>query len=624
VVGNSRRDVLRFLAGVGVGAGIVEVYERLYNMPLLEERFRAEVSYWINEYNTARERLNQLEQEYNSAKETITNLTNEYNMVRERINQLEEQHNSTLKTISSMDRLEEESRQAIIHYRERMDEAIKALRNTVEKYRVILGDERVSFESSTLKVLEDLKLSQEKLLKLLPYFPLIRDLSWRPSRVVNDKIYDLEVSLEVISPLNTLAEVEVSLIPVEYEYFITNYGMRREDYPKAFPPEETKTVKLKPAGRERETFNIEFKDIVGGREYLIKAVAKDVADNANSEERKAPYIREFENIARLNDVTVVAFYYNWYFPGSGIPSDLPDKPLLGLYHSDDNVVFNKHVDWATGHGISVFCFPYPYPPPTIAFDFLERIFRKNIQAELFHQIKFSFLSTFVDNTSPQPPHNFDNPRVKQEFIDSINYIKEHYAKLPNFWRIDGRPVIVSWSTHAYQSPEDIKDAFEKVGSNRDVYMIGEIASNLAIDRRFYPFLQAQVYGIYNYQPVLGPFHPWEMDRWPRETNLSHILNDVISLMDGWSRFSRQLKIEYIPTISPGNDKTYDYRDNNRPPIVLGDPSTFQTFTNLVMSRWGRPKIIFVTSFNEWFEQTQIEPTGGYGFGYLEALYKGLK
>jgi chromosome segregation ATPase len=253
VAGNSRRGVLRFLAGVGVGAGIVEVYERLYNMPLLEERFRAEVSYWINEYNMARERLNQLEQEYNSAKETITNLTNEYNLVRERINQLQEQHNSTLETISSMDRLEKESNQAILHYRERMDEAIKALRNTVEKYRVILGDERVSFESSTLKVLEDLKLSQEKLLKLLPYFPLIRDLSWRPSRVVNDKIYDIRVELEVISPLNTLAEVEVSLIPVEYEYFITRYGMRREDYPKAFPPEETKTIKLKPAGLERET-----------------------------------------------------------------------------------------------------------------------------------------------------------------------------------------------------------------------------------------------------------------------------------------------------------------------------------------------------------------------------------
>jgi hypothetical protein len=619
-----RRNMLKFLGGVGLGAIAAETYEALHHIPLLESRFVDEVNYWINQYNSAKEAVDKLSNKLRQQEGEISNLRDEVNYWRAQYSSKSEEVGKLTLTVNKFDELERESTSSISYYQEKMEEAINKLRETIEKYRAILGDERVSFESTTIRVLEDLKLSQENLLKLLPYFPLIRDFSWRPSRVVNDKIYDIRVGLEVISPLNTLAEVEVSLIPVEYEYFITNYGMRREDYPKAFPPEETKTVILKPAGLERETFNIEFKDIVGGREYLIKAVAKDVADNANSEERKAPYIREFENIARLNDVTVVAFYYNWYFPGSGIPSDLPDKPLLGLYHSDDNVVFNKHVDWATGHGISVFCFPYPYPPPTIAFDFLERIFRKNIQAELFHQIKFSFISTFVDNTSPQPPHNFDNPRVKQEFIDSINYIKEHYAKLPNFWRIDGRPVIVSWSTHAYQSPEDIKDAFEKVGSNRDVYMIGEIASNLAIDRRFYPFLQAQVYGIYNYQPVLGPFHPWEMDRWPRETNLSHILNDVISLMDGWSRFSRQLKIEYIPTTSPGNDKTYDYRDNNRPPIVLGDPSTFQTFTNLVMSRWGRPKIIFVTSFNEWFEQTQIEPTGGYGFGYLEALYKGLR
>lgn len=200
------------------------------------------------------------------------------------------------------------------------------------------------------------------------------------------------------------------------------------------------------------------------------------------------------------------------------------------------------------------------------------------EADLFNQIKFSFCSTFVDNTAPQPPYNFDDPKVKEEFINNINYIKKHYANLPNFWRIDGKPVIVTWSTHAYQSKEgNIKDAFEKVGSNKDIYIIGEIASNLAIDKKFYSFLEASVYGIYNYQPVLAPFHPWEMDKWPKRVSLSQILSDILSIMDKWSNFAESLHIKYFPTISPGNDKTYDYRENNRPPVVERDSQTFQEF-----------------------------------------------
>jgi hypothetical protein len=34
-----RRGVLKFIAGVGIGAGVVETYERFYSMPLLERRF---------------------------------------------------------------------------------------------------------------------------------------------------------------------------------------------------------------------------------------------------------------------------------------------------------------------------------------------------------------------------------------------------------------------------------------------------------------------------------------------------------------------------------------------------------------------------------------------------------
>ena len=91
-------------------------------------------------------------------------------------------------TIYKIDELKKESSSAILLYKERMDEAVERLRKTIEKYKMILGDEKVSFESTTLKVIEDLKITREKLLKVLLYFPLIKNLSWRPTRIVNELI----------------------------------------------------------------------------------------------------------------------------------------------------------------------------------------------------------------------------------------------------------------------------------------------------------------------------------------------------------------------------------------------------------------------------------------------------
>ncbi len=451
-----------------------------------------------------------------------------------------------------------------------------------------------------------------------PTKPVV-EITWRPIRVVNDKIYDIEVTVRARDDKTPITHAELRFIPVEYHYMIEKYQMRPEDYPKVFPPEEERDYNLTPIDGAfdnlNETFKLNITDIKGGREYRIVAIIEDEAGNINVEEIKTPYIRQYENIAKLDNITIAAFYYNWYIPNYHIPKNLPDPPLLGFYYSNDNIVFNKHVDWATGYGIDVFVFPFPYPEG-IAFDWLKEIFKKNMETDLFDQIKFSFCSTFVDNTAPKPPYNFDDPEVKQEFIDSINYIKDHYAYLPNFWRINGKPVIVSWNTHVYLGKESVHNAFVEVKSNEDIYLLGHIPSNLAIEKKFYPFLSSPVYGIYNYQPLLAPFHPWEMNTWPRSTLLKEDINKVLPIIDKWQNFCKTLGIRYIPTISPSIDKTYDYRDTNRPPIILRD---IESFKILIQNSLNKNSIIFITSFNEWFEDTQIEPSVEYGFDYLEAL-----
>jgi hypothetical protein len=79
--GLNRREMFRLLGGIGLGAAVTETYERLYNIPLLESRFREEVRYWLSQYNTAKQRLdessNQLkknEGEIISLREKVSNL----------------------------------------------------------------------------------------------------------------------------------------------------------------------------------------------------------------------------------------------------------------------------------------------------------------------------------------------------------------------------------------------------------------------------------------------------------------------------------------------------------------------------------------------------------------------
>jgi len=317
----NRRDLFKFLAGIGLGVVAIETYERLYHIPMLEAMFRKELEYWINQYNTAREgverltgqlreregeisslrsdlarskeELEYLMQRYSSAREEVERLSeklkqsvDEINNLRDKASYWEAQYNTAREEvgrlnsiINKLDDLERESTSAIAYYRGRMDEAIRNLKETIERYRALLGDERVSFESSTVKILEDLKLTQEKLQKVLPYFPLILKFYWKPTKVINDKIYDINIGFEVASPLNSLREVEVMLIPVEYRYFITKYGMREEDYNKVFPKEEVRSIKIKPRNLEREMFSVDLEDLKGGREYIVKARVEDVAGN---------------------------------------------------------------------------------------------------------------------------------------------------------------------------------------------------------------------------------------------------------------------------------------------------------------------------------------------------------
>jgi len=162
--------------------------------------------------------------------------------------------------------------------------------------------------------------------------PEITSLDWTPTRVILDKVYDINVSFTAIDYENPIAYAELRFVPVEYYYMVEKYGMRPEDYPKVFPPDRERVFVLTPVDGKfdslKEEFSVQIRDIVGGREYKIVALVKDLAGNEKIVEVKTPYIRQFENLGKElyeKGIIVAAHYYNWYTPGYDIPRDLPDN-----------------------------------------------------------------------------------------------------------------------------------------------------------------------------------------------------------------------------------------------------------------------------------------------------------
>mgnify|MGYP001097155487 CR=1 FL=1 len=231
--------------------------------------------------------------------------------------------------------------------------------------------------------------------------------------------------------MNTLKEVEVKLIPAVYPHLPAE----------AFPQEEVKTIKLRPKGLEREVFSVDF-DLKGGREYKIEATAKDVAGSFNKDETKTPYIREFENIAPLDDVTVMVPYYLWYRRDlSNWKDGYKYTPLLREYRSDDSLVMSKHIDWATGHGIDGFLVSWAgYEVGDLKY--FDENFRLLLNNPLSKDIKVAILYESIGRLKDSHPGwNLSDPENVRILDNDLSYLSRNYFNHPSFLRIDGRPLV---------------------------------------------------------------------------------------------------------------------------------------------------------------------------------------
>jgi hypothetical protein len=302
-----------------------------------------------------------------------------------------------------------------------------------------------------------------------------------------------------------------------------------------------------------------------------------------------------------SECTIGVFYYPWYkndFHGRHYLREhlVPRQwPVLGEY--DDRVpeVIKQHGDWSRYAGIRIWAASWWGPGSREDTTLLNHI----LPDPGLGDIKVAILYETTGRTS-----NFtDYARIAGDF----DYLARHYFHHENYLKIDGRPVVVVYLTRVLSSLGSLAESVGHMRSGAssqgfDAFIIGDHVfgsppENVGDMGLLDAITEYDVYGSIGASGYAG------------EAGVSA----YAARQNSWKALATGAGVGYVPSITPGfNDK--GVREGHAPVSrrLSPDMAPGSLFRTLLESALGRTDpslghLLFVTSWNEWHEDTQIEP-----------------
>ncbi|MDF1515832.1 MAG: glycoside hydrolase family 99-like domain-containing protein [Anaerolineae bacterium] len=304
-------------------------------------------------------------------------------------------------------------------------------------------------------------------------------------------------------------------------------------------------------------------------------------------------------------VMIGAYYYPWYSPERHWDSGYRGTPLLGEYDSADPAVIHQHISWAQAYGVDFFALSW----------WGKDSFEDNVIRDPFLDVakdrNFPF-AVLYESAGLLKMHNgkidLDVQSTRQQLISDFAYLGQQMLQDPHLFKIDGHPVIFLYLTRTFTGDvhgalSEAKAAAVDAGS-AEPYLVGD-----------------EVYWQYPDKERLGFYDA--VTAYNMHTSVPDIADGFAENVDRqyqlWARIADQQGIPFIPNIMPGFDDTA-VRPEARHPVI---PRSVSLFTAQLQSAKalasGPQPVVMITSWNEWHEDTSIEPAAEEGTAYLEVL-----
>lgn len=332
----------------------------------------------------------------------------------------------------------------------------------------------------------------------------------------------------------------------------------------------------------------------------------------------------------VDSYLVGAHYYAWY--GKNSWSRIAGDPLLGSYSSKDPEAIDQHIRWANQYGIDFFGIGWSGRDRN-ANEVIQDYFLKSPEINRIRFcIAYDTLSRF--RQIMEPPFDFSNPVLYREFVSDFEYLSRNYFSHPQYLKFNGRPVVWLYLGRGMQGDwiKALSAARKVVADNGfDLYIDGDLLWPGRTDVSRLPYFDAASAYVVNQR---------EMFRKEGVRTTGQVVDLAGSYFREWARVVPTVKnnltgdpVAFHPVINPQFIKPAD-------PFALryslGNVREFRAFAELARdtatySPAAGAKVVWITSWNEWYEGTSIEPTHNgprlqtnYGFQLLDVVREVFK
>mmetsp|Transcript_6962 Transcript_6962/g.17002 ORF Transcript_6962/g.17002 Transcript_6962/m.17002 type:complete len:907 (-) Transcript_6962:1042-3762(-) len=310
-----------------------------------------------------------------------------------------------------------------------------------------------------------------------------------------------------------------------------------------------------------------------------------------------------------SDYLVGVYYYPWhkndFHNGGGyLRQDLtpPHTPALGEYDDSDPEVISQHLAWFRksniGLAVTSWWGPNRVEDSTTRDVLMEHTYLGNLKVALHYETTGRIKEEDVDMSVPE---------------SDIQYMCENYFDHPNYYKVDGRPVLFIYISRKLEELGTLAEALltmrttaSKCGHN--IYLVGDaIFAKAPEAKNSFKYFDA----VTNYD-VYGSMGG--------ERNLGYIgsrekVTEYYKEQNQWRAMAKNQDCAFIPAVSPGFNDRGVRPEKNRIPLSRrlnkdsDEGSLFQAALEeartIVDSVVGN--LIMVNSWNEYHEDTQIEP-----------------